>query len=712
MQAVTAQRLFSAPPAMLVSLQGTNNETNNIPSQGSSPWATVAVHNVTANDVEIALERAQVNSGSITNSEAMGILALPDAVTGTFIANDGAAVSYESHRSADTITGWDDGCSNTSFLNTYSSVPLVLASIATRDGGDGGWLRRCSLSEGAVGLTVDEDTYSDVERNHTTEIASLIVFSRAFAAKLLDYDNNYWQLEAGQVTLNNTTITPEFTSVSFKQSYDEIPLIFALPTNEGGEPASVRVRNITSSGFEISQIEPANNDGVHASMTVHYLVVTPGIHRFPDGTWLEARIENVSAVQHGAGVSGTTGWHVMTFSSYISTSTIVSDPIVDFRYVYDHNGNRLRLDVNTSGSTYDYKLASNVMQLSGVTNIEHDSNGNTTNDGKHSYDYNVYNQLIGVDGSISYGYNTHGQRTSKQTNGKLTAFVYTTDGKVLAEYENGNLAAEYVYRNDIPIAVIKQDNIYYIHTDQLGIPRAVSDATQKIVWTWASDPFGNTAANDDPDGDGVAFTLNLRFAGQYYDSETGLHYNYFRYYDPKTGRYITSDPIGLAGGLNTYAYVGENPLTHIDFYGLAKTIKNGIFPWDIRNGNWGGSCWSGGQYSCGKNGIGDKPPLDSADALYMEHDLCYVKCKNNLKKAKDCNGDPDLNKDGYTTLYEEMQANNAGGKEYNSCQASCDKKLRNSLKALDSDPSKWPMPPPKGTNQDTENFINRVLLWY
>jgi RHS repeat-associated protein len=70
--------------------------------------------------------------------------------------------------------------------------------------------------------------------------------------------------------------------------------------------------------------------------------------------------------------------------------------------------------------------------------------------------------------------------------------------------------------------------------------------------------------NDDPDNDGLAFGLNLRFPGQYFDAETGLHYNYFRYYDPTTGRYITSDPIGLDGGLNTYTYALNNPLNNID----------------------------------------------------------------------------------------------------------------------------------------------------
>ncbi len=122
----------------------------------------------------------------------------------------------------------------------------------------------------------------------------------------------------------------------------------------------------------------------------------------------------------------------------------------------------------------------------------------------------------------------------------------------------------------VPNAAAK---VYYLHTDHLDTPRSITNTAGQEVWRWDNtDPFGNNLANENPSALGT-FTFNLRFPGQYFDKETGLHYNVNRDYNPGLGRYIQSDPIGLRGGINTYAYVEGNPLLWIDFVGLCDTKK-------------------------------------------------------------------------------------------------------------------------------------------
>ncbi|PNS13227.1 type IV secretion protein Rhs [Mixta theicola] len=108
--------------------------------------------------------------------------------------------------------------------------------------------------------------------------------------------------------------------------------------------------------------------------------------------------------------------------------------------------------------------------------------------------------------------------------------------------------------------------VYWYHTGLNGLPLRMTDAQGDTVWKGQFSTWGDT--QQEQSHTPLAVPQNLRFQGQYLDRETGLHYNLFRYYDPATGRYTQPDPIGLAGGLNTYAYVGD-PLVWVDPLGLA-----------------------------------------------------------------------------------------------------------------------------------------------
>ncbi|MFZ5472418.1 MAG: RHS repeat-associated core domain-containing protein [Pseudomonadota bacterium] len=153
----------------------------------------------------------------------------------------------------------------------------------------------------------------------------------------------------------------------------------------------------------------------------------------------------------------------------------------------------------------------------------------------------------------------------------LGEYRFEANVDYLLKLTSQNTVGEFTVADAAQLDQVDGEEVAYaIHADQLGSPRVVTDANRQIVWRWDNDePFGANAANENPSNLG-AFVMNLRFPGQYHDAETNLHYNYYRDYDPGTGRYIQSDPIGLEGGINLYAYVGGNPLTQVDLFGLAN----------------------------------------------------------------------------------------------------------------------------------------------
>jgi len=138
---------------------------------------------------------------------------------------------------------------------------------------------------------------------------------------------------------------------------------------------------------------------------------------------------------------------------------------------------------------------------------------------------------------------------------------------------------------------VRNLEVFFIHTDHLNTPRVITNQAGQAVWRWdQTDPFGGNVPDENPSGLGN-FTCNLRLPGQYFDKETNLHYNYFRDYDPAIGRYVQSDPIGLRGGINTYAYVNSNPLGLSDPLGLCP-CRGGV--WDQEFGNTSASIAVGG----------------------------------------------------------------------------------------------------------------------
>ena len=111
-----------------------------------------------------------------------------------------------------------------------------------------------------------------------------------------------------------------------------------------------------------------------------------------------------------------------------------------------------------------------------------------------------------------------------------------------------------------------EEETYFVHNDHLGTPQKITDDTQTVVWAGSYEPFGEVEETV------ATIENNIRFPGQYEDGENGLHYNYFRDYDPSLGRYVESDPVGLLGGINTYSYSGLNPILFIDPDGLRRVV--------------------------------------------------------------------------------------------------------------------------------------------
>jgi RHS repeat-associated protein len=284
--------------------------------------------------------------------------------------------------------------------------------------------------------------------------------------------------------------------------------------------------------------------------------------------------------------------------------------------------NQNQLDTTSDNTTYTYNANGHT-----ATKVE---NGTTT-----EYIYNHEERLIAVKiNNVTvgeYAYNPYGMRIKKTVNGQTTFYLYNDKG-LAAEYDSsGSLIKEYHFHPQKtwmtdPLFQRTADNqLYYYQNDHLGTPQKLIKSNGAVVWSATYTAFGEAtiAATS-------AIENNLRFPGQYFDAETGLHHNYFRDYDPATGRYIQEDPIGLVGGMNVYGYAYQNPNKFSDSLGLKPgdefdsmdaAAKDALCIWNprsVENGmEYAGQIyqdWRTGKYSYTEGrSIGGKEAKDSSN---------------------------------------------------------------------------------------------------
>ena len=329
-------------------------------------------------------------------------------------------------------------------------------------------------------------------------------------------------------------------------------------------------------------------------------------------------------------------------------------------------------DANGSGRVATQQRGTHRRTPCGCNTISQSDSANAANTRNYVYDTN--DRLVEVrDGNNTliavYSYDPFGRRLSKDTGTKKIYYLYNEEGLIAEADASGQLTKSYGYAPQSSFTTnplwMKSGNgstgsaqAYYTYqNDHLGTPQKLLTQSGQTVWSATYDSYGN--ATIDP-----AYTIvnNLRYPGQYYDAETGLHNNWMRYYDPRTvggGRYITSDPIGLRGGVNFYTYVGGNPIGWVDPLGLYTEIivwqpvtwtdsSFGHISSNVngKNYSWGPKGWdtnsSASSYaenqSKFRSGVGTILNLTPAQEKKLAE--CYAKNRKNYGKFNNNCGDP------------------------------------------------------------------------
>ena len=373
------------------------------------------------------------------------------------------------------------------------------------------------------------------------------------------------------------------TLFQYEYAYNDknIPTALTLPGNRTVEVDHLASGRVETIRFPNGMTANLTYDGTGRLDALQYLK--------SDQSLLAGFSHDYDHVGNVTDLTDPDGLHEFTYDDTYRVTGATHPNLAEETYTYDAAGNRLT-SAEHSDWTYD---DNNRLTSWGDVSYTYNANGGTASKtvsgDTTTFAYNIANRLTTVSAtglSAAYRYDFLGRRVEKAVNGATTRYLY--DGtSLLAELDEfNNVMKRYAYLpgQPTPVAMTDAADTYWYVNNHIGYPKFLVDETETVVWTAAAQVFGSAVTVDeDPDGDQQNVVNNVRFPGQYFDEETGLHYNQFRYYDPDTGRYLREDPFDLLrltarldplliriGLTNQYVYTWNNPINWFDSTGLVN----------------------------------------------------------------------------------------------------------------------------------------------